>query len=127
MESCSKDNIFKRYYTPQFVFTKPDYLFDEAYDNNELKKIYSAIAANNNKSPKKENRQPVNVTASNNTNSAFNNKVEKSKRGTWNFANSNQASNSSAFITRDDMVKGPEKRRKKSLEESKMVWTLPPK
>lgn len=118
MEPCSKESIFKRYYTPQFVFTKPDYLFDESFDNFELQEAHDNSRLMYNKSPKKENRQPNGVNGN-----AFN-KLEKSKRGSYNFNNKNQAPNA-AFITRDDMVKVPEARRKKSLAEEKLVWTLP--
>lgn len=112
MESCSKESIFKRYFSPSFVFTKPDYINDETSDNFELQDIYDNARLMYNKSPKKENRQP-NI-----------NKVEKSKRGSYNFNNQNQAPNSS-FITREDM-KVPESRpKKKSIQEEKFVWTLP--
>lgn len=123
MESCSRESIFKRYYSPQFVFTKPDYLFDEDLDNFELRDILDNARNLYNKSPKKENRQPSNGSALN--------KVEKSKRGSYNFINQNPTPNPpgspsmATFITRDQMQKVPEKRRKKSLEEKNVVWMLP--
>lgn len=113
MESCSKENVFRRYYSPLYIFTKPEYFSDENCDNFELQEIYD----NNRltyKSPKKENRQP-NVTNGNS-------KVEKSKRGSYNFNNKPQTSNVS-FITRNDMLKVPDG--KKPIEEVKFVWTLP--
>lgn len=110
MESCSRENIFKRYYSTQFVFTKPEYFYDEQCDNFELQEIYDNARLLYNKSPKKENRQP-NTSINNN---AYN-KVEKSKRGSYNFNNKSQAT-SSSFITRDDMLK---------VDEKKFVWTLP--
>ncbi|CRL01658.1 CLUMA_CG014880, isoform A [Clunio marinus] len=124
MELCSKENIFKRYYSPLYVFTKPDYIKDENYDNIELRDIFDANCLNYNKSPKKENRQPVNNNQ---------NKIEKSKRGSYNFltpAVTNGGASNGVFITRQDMLvpeksqKGAEKRRKKTAEE-KIVWTLP--
>lgn len=123
MESCSRESIFKRYYSPQFIFTKPDYLFDEGLDNFELRDILDNARNLYNKSPKKENRQPSNGSTLN--------KVEKSNRGSYNFINQNLTPNPpgspsmATFITRDQMQKVPEKRRKKSLEEKNMVWSLP--
>lgn len=119
--SCSKESIFKRYYSPQYVFTKPDYLFDQDLDNFELQEIFDNSRLLYNKSPKKENRQ---ANANSNSNNSAYNKAEKSKRGSYNFNNKNQASNS-AFITRNDMLKVADNRRKKSLDEDKIVWTLP--
>jgi hypothetical protein len=118
MESCSKENIFKRYYSPQFTFTKPDYLFDEDCDNFELREIYDNARLLYNKSPKKENRMPNNTNIS---------KVEKSKRGSYNFNNKQQSQpvSSNSFITREDMVQVAENRGKKPLAEEKLVWTLP--
>jgi hypothetical protein len=116
MEFCSKESIFKRYYSPQFTFTKPDYLFDESYDNFELREIYDNARLLYNKSPKKENRMPNSNNIS---------KVEKSKRGSYNFNNKQQAANSNSFITREDMVQVAENRGKKPLAEEKLVWTLP--
>lgn len=112
MESCSKENLFKRYYSPQYVFNKPDYFYDDSYDNIELQELYENARLFYNKSPKKENRQPNTNNSSNNNTY---NKAEKSKRGSYNFNNKNQATNSS-FITRDDMLK---------VDEKKFVWTLP--
>jgi hypothetical protein len=122
MEPCSKENIFKRYYSPQFTFTKPDYLFDEECDNFELREIYDNARLLYNKSPKKENRTPINGNVGNNFN-----KIEKSKRGSYNFNNKqqSQAANSNSFITREDMVQVAENRGKKPLAEEKLVWTLP--
>lgn len=114
MESCSRESIFRRYFNPHFVFTKPEYVNDDSCDNFELQEIYDSARLMYNKSPKKENRQP-NVNKAN---------AEKSKRGSYNFNNQNQANNSS-FITREDMLKVPENRPKKSLQEDKIVWTLP--
>lgn len=122
MESCSKENIFKRYYNPYYVFTKPDYFFDDQLDNFDLQEIYDNARLLYNKSPKKENRQPNGINTNGYTNSI---KVaEKSKRGSYNFNNKNPAATNSSFITRSDMVKVPVKK-KKSLEEAKLVWTLP--
>lgn len=115
--SCSKESIFKRYYSPQYIFTKPDYLFDQDLDNFDLQEVYENARLMYNKSPKKENRQ------ANGNNNGYN-KAEKSKRGSYNFNNKNQASNA-AFITRNDMLKVNDNRRKKSLDEDKIVWTLP--
>ena len=112
--SCSKESIFKRYYSPQYVFTKPDYLFDQDLDNFELQEIFENSRMLYNKSPKKENRQ-----ANGNNGNGYN-KTEKSKRGSYNFNSKNQASNS-AFITRNDMLKVTDNRGK----EDKIVWTLP--
>ena len=111
METCSKELSFKRYYSPIFSFKKPEYLFDESLDNEELKKIYESSRAMYNNSPKKENRQP------NNGNSF----IDKSKRGTYNFSsNSQQGGNS--FITRDEMMIT---KRKKPIQEENIVWTNP--
>lgn len=118
MELCSKESSFRRYYSPHFTFVKPDYLFDEDLDNEELKDIYETARVLYNKSPKKENRQPTN-------NGNFNKERQVgTKRGTYNFNsanNQNQPANSS-FITREEMMVT---RRKKPLEEEKMVWTNP--
>lgn len=103
------------------MFTKPEYILDEDCDNMELRDIVeNARLMYNNKSPKKENRQP--------TNSVTYKQAEKSKRGSYNFIQNqpaNGVANNSTFITRSDMQKVPEKRRKKSLEEKNMVWTSP--
>lgn len=122
METCSRESIFKRYYSPHFVFTKPEYLSDESLDNFELREILDNARNVYNKSPKKENRHPI-------ANSTLV-KTEKSKRGSYNFINQNPAAAAlgpsiATFITRDQMQKVPEKRRKKSLEEKNMVWMLP--
>jgi serine/threonine-protein kinase/endoribonuclease IRE1 len=142
MEFCSREDALMRYYTPQFVFTKPDYLYDSLCDNFELQAIYDKILSN--KSPKKENRQHnfVNNNGNGNYNST-NNKVDKNSqkpvkanRGAYNF-NLNQPTNHKAeyntFITRDDMVKrqvedgGDTTKRKQSSDETKgFQWTLPP-
>lgn len=115
MASCSREHHFKRYYPFNFVFTKPEYFYDDEYDNMELQDIMETSRNNFNKSPKKENRQPGGNGLT---------RVEKSKRGSYNF-NQNQATNSS-FITRDDMqpVKQKEGPRNRKPEE-KIVWTLP--
>lgn len=117
MEICSKENSFKRYYTPKYVFTKPDYLFDESLDNFELMDIIDANRQNYNKSPKKENRQPSNMN------------VNQSKRGAYNFGTNNTAHGSprNDFITRDDMVMVNRAGKKKQHKEEKIVWTLPTK
>lgn len=123
METCSRESIFKRYYSPHFVFTKPEYLSDDSLDNFELREILDNARNVYNKSPKKENRHPI-------ANSTLV-KTEKSKRGSYNFINQNPAATApgspsiATFITRDQMQKVPEKRRKKSLEEKNMVWMLP--
>lgn len=117
MESCSKEASFRRYYSPNFTFAKPDYFFDDNLDNEELRDIFETTRALYNKSPKKENRQPTN-------NGNFNKITEKSKRGTYNFNspnNQNQSANS-AFITREEMMVT---KRKKPLQEEKIVWTNP--
>jgi serine/threonine-protein kinase/endoribonuclease IRE1 len=117
MESCSKEASFRRYYCPTFTFAKPDYLFDEDLDNEELRDIYEVARALYNKSPKKENRQP---TAGN-----FNKNVTPSKRGTYNFNSTNNQNQpiNSAFITREEMM--GTRRKKQPLEEEKIVWTNP--
>lgn len=111
MESCSKETAFRRYYTPKYVFTKPDYLFDENYDNFELKEICDNLRQMYNKSPKKENRQPNNAMK----------QMEKSKRGAYNFSTNNNVG-STNFITRDDMVT-VNRRKKNTNQDEKMVWT----
>lgn len=110
MEICSKENSFKRYYTPKFVFTKPYYLSDESLDNFQLREIIDANRQAYNKSPKKENRQPNNNLT-----------IIQSKRGSYNF---NTNGGAAAFITRDDMVT-VNRGKKKPKEEEKIVWTLP--
>lgn len=120
MESCSKESIFRRYYAPQYVFTKPEYIGDDEFDNVELQNMESSRLTYN-KSPKKENRQP---------NGNVGGKIEKSKRGTYNFNKQLPQQPNSSFITRSDMQKpqeAQEKRRKKSVDEKNFVWTLPPK
>lgn len=116
METCSKEASFRRYYSPNFTFAKPEYLFDEDLDNEELRDLYETSRALYNKSPKKENRQP---------NNNGNKQIEKSKRGTYNFNspnNQNQPANNSAFITREEMQKVT---RRKNTQEEKIVWTNP--
>jgi Ribonuclease 2-5A len=118
MESCSKEASFRRYYCPTFTFAKPDYLFDEDLDNEELRDIYEVARGLYNKSPKKENRQPS-------ANGNFNKTVTPSKRGTYNFNSTNNQNQpiNSAFITREEMM--GTRRKKQPLEEEKIVWTNP--
>jgi tRNA nucleotidyltransferase/poly(A) polymerase len=116
METCAKEPSFKRYYPVNFTFKKPDYLFDKSLDNEELREIYEKTRMMYNKSPKKENRQP-------NNNGNFNKAVEKSKRGAYNFSNTNnQQPANTAFITRDEMMVT---KRKKPPQEEKIIWTNP--
>lgn len=122
MESCSKENIFRRYYSPEFVFTKPEYLTSEAFENFELRNKIKNVQLLYSKIPKKENHQPN--MKGNQSN------LENSKRGSYNFINKLNPGTSNSFITRDDMLvpektlKVQEKRRRK-LEENKISWTLP--
>lgn len=110
MEACSKENSFKRYYTPKYVFTKPDYLSDDTLDNFELMEIIDTVRQAYNKSPKKENRQPNNQSK------------DKSKRGTYNFVTNGGGG---SFITRDDMVTVNRGKKKQNQQhEEKIVWTL---
>jgi serine/threonine-protein kinase/endoribonuclease IRE1 len=111
---CSTEVTFRRYYTPKFVFTKPDYLSDENYDNFELKELCENLRQLYCKTPKKENRQQQGKVLQ-----------EKSKRGSYNFPSNNVGN--TQFITRDDMVtvnRGKKKTEKSQMEE-KIVWTLP--
>jgi serine/threonine-protein kinase/endoribonuclease IRE1 len=109
MESCSKEVIFKRYYTPFYKFTKPEYLFDEDYDNVALLsqqdngKLPQTI-----KSPKKENKGNGNV---------------KTRRGTYNFIRNqgnNGKPNDTTFITRADMQDTDGLKKK----DDNVVWVL---
>lgn len=123
MEMCSTENIFKRYYSPNYVFTKPNYLSDYTCDNVELEEIFESSKSTYARSPKKENRQP----------SAYNNKMEKlvqnntkNRRGAYNF-NKNQPptqrNEGNGFITRNDMLKVEDNRAKRNDENFK--WILP--
>ena len=110
METCEKENIFKRYYSTQYQFTKPDYLFDESLDNYALssQECSKPITKEKNYS-KKENKQPSN--SSNN----FNNKT---KRGAYNFLKVPAKASDAGFITRGEMMMP------KCDSEEKFTWKL---
>lgn len=114
--SCSNELAFRRYYTPKFVFTPPSYLSDESYDNFELKELCDNLRQLYNKTPKKENRQPLNNKGQ---------QPEKSKRGSYNFTNNNGNFGNGQFITRDDMVTVNRGNKKKNQQEENLIWTLP--
>lgn len=110
MEMCSKETIFKRYYSTHFQFTKPDYLFDESLDNYALSSQDCSKTITKDKSyNKKDNKQ------SNGNGGNFNNKF---KRGAYNFLKVQGKSNDTGFITRENMMMP------KCDSEEKITWKL---
>lgn len=109
IESCSKENIFRRYYSIQFQFTKPDYMSDESLDNYALSSQENSKPLTKEKNFNKKENKP-------NSNN-FNN---FKKRGAYNFLKVQGKSNNDTrgFITREDMMMP------KCDSDEKITWKL---